>query len=335
MRQFLVFLLFLGALAGGWYARDLMPKHVEAEAHEEDHADKPGIEIADGIVKLDEETQERLGISVTPLPVADRTPFVRAIGSVLDPAPLIALESEIAIAKAAMNASRAEFEREQKGSENIAKKIVEAASVQARADELKVTTLMRRLPLEWGDMTAKLDAPALSQLCEKLARGAAGIARVDVIDGVSAATLPESAVVRALADEAKVITTTRIHSAPSVDSRTQSAAFLLLCDYAEGNLLPPGTAITAELRSMGEAKKGVLVPRGAIVRQGPQAWVYIEKEEREFARVPVALDTREEEGWFITSEAVPVGGKLVTTGAAALLSAELTAAGAGGGEEEP
>ena len=82
----------------------------------------------------------------------------------------------------------------------------------------------------------------------------------------------------------------------------------------------------AELKTAAETKKGVLLPRSAIVRVGSQAWVYFEKEEREFARLPVPLDARTDEGWFVgEGEDLKAGAKLVITGAQALLSTELNA----------
>lgn len=337
MKQFLVFLLILAAAVGGWYGRELIPEHEEGEeAHADEHAkeEKKSIEIENGVVKLDEETEQRLGIAVTPLIAVERAPATRAIGHVLDPAALVTLESEIAIATAARDASRTELERQQKSGDNIAHKLVDAAAVQARADELKVTTLKRRLPLEWGALTANLDATALGQLCDKLARGETGIVRVEVLIGDAPAAFPKAAIIKGIADDARPIAATRIFPAPSVDARTQSSAFLLLCEFANDARLQPGAAVTADLSGTGEIKKGVLLPRGSIVRQGPQTWVYVEKEERAFTRLPIIADARDEAGWFVMNDALAVGSKLVTTGAAALLSAELTAAGAGGGEEE-
>lgn len=338
MKQFLAFLLIVAAAAGGWYARDLIPpKHEDEKAKEEEHAEGQGVEIENGVVKLDEETEERLGIEVSELAEAKREPGIAGVGQVLDPAPLVALDGEITAAAAALDASRAELDRAQKlfqSGENVAKKSVDTAQALFRADEIKLSSLKRRLPLEWGSLIGSLDSSALSDLCEKLARGEAAIVRVEALGDLSA-ELPAGASIHRLNDASTSIEAERIAPAPSLDSKTQSVAFLLLCRFKEGNSLTPGTMVSAELKIKGEAAKGVIVPRDAIVRQGAQAWVYLEKEEREFTRVPVNLQTRDGEGWFISDEKVPAGAKLVTTGAAALLSAELTAAGAGGGEEEP
>jgi hypothetical protein len=130
--------------------------------------------------------------------------------------------------------------------------------------------------------------------------------------------------------DTRTITSPALTPAPSVNERTQAAAFLVQCD--EG--LQAGSAVTATFKLPGDATKAVLVPHNAIVRQGLQAWAYVEKEEHEFQRVPVTLDQRVSDGWLVEiGEVLKPDAKVITTGAASLLSVELTAAGAGGGEE--
>jgi hypothetical protein len=161
----------------------------------------------------------------------------------------------------------------------------------------------------------------------KLGNGTAAIVRVEALEPLAAS--PVSVELVRLGDT-KSFTSTNLVPAPTINERTQAMAFFVQCDQG----LQSGSAITAQLQLKGDATKAVLVPPSAIVRQGPQAWVYVEKEEHEFMRLPVTLDQRVNDGWLITgSDRIKPGTKVITTGAASLLSIELTAAGAGGGEE--
>ena len=329
MKQLLVLILIIGAALGGWYGRDLIPKHAEEE-HKEEHEAHAPFEIEDGALKLEDELEERLGIETSELKEVQRQPTATALGRVLDPAPLIALDHEITAAIAAAEISKAEAERAAelfKQGESVPKKNVVTAQAQSQTDQLKLDTLRSRLPIEWGQAVAKLDDAARRALVTKLGNGTSAIVRVEALEPL--ATSPLSVELTRLGDT-QSFTSTNLVPAPAINERTQAAAFFVQCDQG----LQPGSAITAQLQLKGDATKAVLVPPSAIVRQGPQAWVYVEKEEHEFMRLPVTLDQRVNVGWLVVpSDAVKPGTKVITTGAAALLSIELTAAGAGGGEE--
>lgn len=330
MKQFLVFLIVLAAAAGGWFARDLIPKHETKEKENEASAhEKKPVEVENGLVKLDEETGHRLGIETKELEAFEFAARIEGIGRVLDPAPLVALDQEIAAAQAAVDAARLEAQRARtlfQTGENVARKNVDIAEAQLRADELKLDALRKRLPLEWGALIAPLDDAARHALVENLVHGKSVIVRVETLNAETNTAPPSGVSVKLLSEGAPSIASTHIANAPSVDARTQSTAFLLQIDSAEKSNLTPGAAVMAELKTAAETKKGVLLPRSAIVRVGSQAWVYFEKEEREFARLPVPLDARTDEGWFVgEGEDLKAGAKLVITGAQALLSTELNA----------
>ena len=93
---------------------------VACKPHEPDHpAEKKEPEKAspishnaagETVIKLDAEAVKRVGVNVEPLAAADFSPEAKGFGRVLDPAPLAALVSEIAIAHLAVENSRRELE---------------------------------------------------------------------------------------------------------------------------------------------------------------------------------------------------------------------------------
>lgn len=70
------------------------------------------------VLKLDPEAQKRVGVKVEPLAAADFSPEVKGYGRVLDPAPLVALVSELAAAHLAVENGRREFQLAQKRRES-------------------------------------------------------------------------------------------------------------------------------------------------------------------------------------------------------------------------
>ncbi len=103
--------------------------------------------------------------------------------------------------------------------------------------------------------------------------------------------------------------------------RDAAGTILLLRVENEGLPLRPGRAVVAWLPLPGPARKGIVVPRSAVVRFDGQAWAYVRTAEGRFTRREVALDAPVEEGWFVEAPLAP-GEEAVVAGAQALLSEE-------------
>jgi len=88
--------------------------------------------------------------------------------------------------------------------------------------------------------------------------------------------------------------------------------------------LRPGMALTAYLQLPGEAAKGVLLPRPAIVRQEGALWAYVRTADDKVTRRPVERAVPTEAGWFVPA-GFKAGEALVVAGAQQLLSEELKA----------
>ena len=311
--------------AGG--EKDKPDKKEEAEPSRVGH-NKNG----ETVVKLDAETQQRLGLAVEPLAGTAGRTQVAAFGRVVDPTPLAAVESDLATAESALISSKSEAERLGslfKSGENIARKNLETAHAQFRADEIRVQALRRRLALEWGESVAKLNAEALHALLDSLVGGRVAIVRVDVLPGDTLTRDPSAARVVVLGHDDQPLVAASIAPAVAIDPKTQAQGVLLQIENPPFPLRP-GAAATAFLELPGDAQKGVVIPRATIVRHGGAAWVYVKTGDEKFVRREVTLSQPTGQGWCVSHGFEP-GEKVVSTGAQAILSEELKAQ-FGGGE---
>ncbi|MHA3772534.1 efflux RND transporter periplasmic adaptor subunit [Verrucomicrobiota bacterium sgz303538] len=339
MRSFAIILLTLFAAAGGWFAHEFLERgeHEEKPAHEEKAGEKAHEEepAKPGVVKLDEETQHRFGVEVAELAEAELPPRLAVTGRVLDPAPLIALDSELTTAVAALDVSKAAAERSRnlfQSGESVARKSVETAEAQLRSDEIKVQGLRRRMTIEWGEWLLGLDAANLQSFIDELVRGKAALVRLDLFADEAPAAEPIGAEISVLGNEKQSVRSGQIFTTMLVDARTQNHSYVVRCEVAEVPLRP-GSAVNGWVLLPGEPTHGVVIPREALIRHDAQTWVYAKAEEEgEFERRVVKLDKPLANGWFVGEGWKPEDA-VVTSGAQSLLSAELAALG-GGGEED-
>ena len=128
---------------------------------------------------MDEETQKRIALAVEPLKAATLKPELASYGRVIDPSPLVALDSELSAAETALEASQAAEARAKslfQSGENVARKQLESAEAQYRVDEAKAQGLRRRLEMEWvRGRFRKLDPAGREKLIDALARSRVGI----------------------------------------------------------------------------------------------------------------------------------------------------------------
>ncbi len=301
-----------------------------AEGAPKEDEEKP----EDFVVKLEKEKWKALDIDKAEPEKAELKPQRIAFGRVLDPAPLVTLDGELAAAEAALDASRAENERTQKllaAGENTSRKAAETAQAQFRADEIKADGLRRSALLEWGQVFAALDAVKRREFVEQLVHGDTALIRVDILPGDALAVLPKSARVIVMGREQQPIETQSITSAADVDAKTQAQGFILRVDKPPFPLRP-GMALTTWLELPEKPRAGFAVPRAAVIRHDGRAWVYVQEAEEKFVRKPVTLDTPldGERGWFIAGDGgIKSDDLLVVTGAQSLLSEELKAQGGG------
>lgn len=145
------------------------------------------------------------------------------------------------------------------------------------------------------------------------------LARVDVPAGDGIAQSLSAATIVPLGQDTHPLRAERIALAGSVDPKTQGQPFLFRV-LDPSLALRPGLSVTAYLEVPGAARRGVVVPASAVVRQSGNAWVYAQTSDDQFARRLVVLEEPADQGWFTRS--LQPGDRVVTTGAQALLSEE-------------
>lgn len=343
MKKFAHFLLIIVLLASlGWVIWRGLTGQSGTESKEEpeaasvppvsDSAEKGGSEEDSPKVSLAKEQIEAFHIATAPLTPCERVPELRALGQVLDPSPLVIIDSDLSAAEASLLASQAEFERTRSLGEHTSRKALENAQALFRVDEIKVGALRHQARLQWG---ALLPLDKRSDFIESIVNGDQAIVRVELLVGDAVPGKPSSATLFLAGRETGPIAVQAIYPALSSNALTQGQGYLLLAANT-GRPLVPGVAVTARLAFGGKPRNGYLLPRSAILRHDGRAWVFIQDETpNEFVRMAVAIDTPDESGWFVPAEAGGLNGDelIVISSPQLLLSEEMKQAG-GTGEED-
>lgn len=330
-KTFLGILLGL-ALGGGamWFYQQ---KHAGHEAKPEEKKEEKKEESfvhhgtnGETFLKLDKETQTRMGLKIAPLAAATLKPEVKAFGRVLDPTPLSALIIEATSTRTTLEASTKEFERLKTlaQTQNASARALETAEAAMRRDQIAATSVEPRLLLGWGKAIAS--QPDLPGFARALAAQEMALARVDLPLSQSLKDAPTGGRLAALTAPEKLAEAQFLGPAPSADPAMQAQGFLFL---QKPNPLPPGAALVAWLTVPGDTESGVTVPREALLRHEGEVFVYLQTGDDTFVRKEVELDRLTESGWFV-HEDLKASDKVVTVGAQQLLSEELK--GQGGGE---
>jgi hypothetical protein len=308
----------------GWGARN---DEGEGDEAEQVTSAPPKISHSSGgevVVELSRDEQARIGLETERVNAVTKSQEATAYGVVLDPAPLAAMDAELASARAAVAASRAEYERTRllhSEQQNVSLKDLETAQAKFQADQTQLNLQYQRLADEWGTKISAMSPAERARLIDALTKRIAGIMRVSLPPGQPLSGEPKEARLVVLGYETQPLVTRTIWSAPTVDSHLQGQSFMLKVE-AQGFPLRPGTAVTGHLESPGTAKPGVVVPEAAVVRTGDNAWAYVQIAPTRFERRQLEVAIPASRGWFVTS-GFASGDRVVVTGAQALLSEEL------------
>jgi hypothetical protein len=285
-------------------------------------------------ITVDAAEQTRLGVAVTTLQAANAPRGVATTGRVLDPGPLLQLDSDLTAAEASLAASRAEAERTRKlfaEDRTASARALEAANAQAQADLQRVNSAQRRLALEWGDGIASLPPKQRAQLLNDLAQVSAELIRVEMPAGTSIPKRGTILEIRSNADS-PVSKVTVLGTLPTADPRLQTWGVLAELKGSAARL-PIGQALAAEIPVGGSSPTGVVLPRGALLRKDSQVWAYVQTAPTTFLRREVTEYRPVLAGWFVDKGFAP-GDRVVTAGAAALLGVETPAPPAAAGDDD-
>jgi len=322
--KILLSLVIVVAAAALIYGYERMSKERTAAA-EGDQAVTAELKVKGGtngeaVVNLDLNAQKLIGLQTATLAASTQAPEMKGYGRVLDPAPLVALVSDMASAHAELDSSSKEYQRV-KGlfaqGENASARALETAEAAMKRDQIAVKTAEAQLVAAWGKALAgQPDLPAFIQSLVKLENV---LVRLDLPSGDSLKETPTGARLL-LPGTAQSVEARFLEWAATADPLVQGEGFLFVVTNAPAGLTP-GLALTGFLQVPGEPLHGVIVPDAAVVRSAGRAWVYVQTSETTFERRDIALDHPGADGWFVTSGVAP-DDRLVVTGAQALLSEE-------------
>lgn len=147
------------------------------------------------------------------------------------------------------------------------------------------------------------------------------LARVTAPPGQLLSEIPPTARLVAATNADHPIDATMLAVVPAVDARMQGTG-LLFSISSPPSWLRPGAAVRAFINLPGDARNGVVVPRGAIVRHAGTSWIFVENGKNKFVRRGISLDQPVADGWFSLHGAKP-GDRVVAVGAESLLGQEM------------
>ncbi len=285
-----------------------------------DHDDKPTSAAPTSAqpLKLDEKTQARSNIRVVALSATQASVEATGFARALDVGALAAIDAEAKSADAAAAASRAEAGRLAMlaaQDQSASRRSVEAARVQAQADDARAQLARRRVGLEFGPGLARLGRGGVSGLVSEIANGRAALVRIDIANVM----LRSGNSVR-IGDGANAASVRVLGAAASADTKLQSAGVLAIVrgNAAEG--LRAGRILPA-VTDTGSSRTGVTVPRDAIVRYQSGLWVFVEKPDKSFARIELIDAHAVANGWFVPRGLMP-GTRVAVSGAGSLMAIE-------------
>jgi hypothetical protein len=276
-------------------------------------------------VRLSPSVQRQLGIATQTLAVTHRAGETDAFAKVLDPEPLVQLDSDLTTAEAAAVASRAEAERSRAlhaADGSVAAKDMEAAVAQARSDALKVEMLRNRLDLEWGPGVARMSTAARARLVRGVVAGKVALVHVDTHnnDGQAGARFVKVDI----GDDS--VRGPVLGPARAAEPRLQSSGLIVEIEGPQAILLSVGLTNSAHIESQ-SPQTGFVAPLASIIRYRGLDWVYVRAGPETFDRRMLQNPVPEADGFFVT-QGFSAGDAVVTQGAGALFTAEQSVPGA-------
>jgi hypothetical protein len=278
-------------------------------------------------VTLTPQERDNLGIVTEAFGFSEITANWPASGQVLDASSLIASLGDLRTAELTAIASRQEATRTEllyRDDKNVARKVFDAARIQAETDATRVATLKGQLLATWGSGIANLSAAARAALSKELLNGRASLVRADQLYAATAGASIKSASVSTL-DTREQWSAQWLGLLPQTAGATLGGASLLRVPAA----LAAGRPLTVMLLGGGEVTRSPSVPAPAVIRWHGAEWIYQETSANHFERLAVQSGPRSDGRAIVAGGAAPKG-KVVIVGARALLAAELGASDAEG-----
>lgn len=287
-------------------------------------------------ITLDATTQQQSGLVTVELQQTKHHKQLRAYGTVLDLQPLVDLDNSDALAKAQVNAtqakldaSRAEFEREntlfKTQTSIVTLDKLQAAEATFHTDEAglasaeaQLRTVQETAKQSWGPVLGQQLGEA-NQTFARLVQRQEYLVQVTVSPGVLITTPPPTATIQMENGQRQEVT--YVSPATKTNPSIQGVSFLYTVP-ASSDLLP-GMNVLA-LLPLASTVDGLAVPSDAIVWWQGRAWVYVRTGPTTFARRAIATDYPLAEGGYLDRTLIS-GTAVVVQGAQMLLSEEFRA----------
>jgi D-alanyl-D-alanine carboxypeptidase len=270
--------------------------------------------------------QKEIGITTKILKPSVRPIEIEAYGFILDPAPLLKLNSDLLSAQAALDAASAQYRRTRRlyaEQKNASLRDLQTAQASHLTDKSQLEALEQQLRNDWGEEIARMDSGDRSQLVGALVDRREAVARVTAPVGDQPDDVPDAAEIFVLGHEEQPLKARAVYAAPMTVPTLQGQAFLVLIGRTQFPLRP-GTAVSARIPISKTSQQGVMVPRSAVVRYVGNEWVYCALERDRFVRLRIVPAEITDRGYFVTQNLAP-GTRIVVGGAQTLLSEELKA----------
>jgi hypothetical protein len=266
-------------------------------------------------------------VRTTVLSRAEIAPKIEGSGAILNPNGLLQFDADLRAAKIAAHYSAAQLDRAQALLKTavVSQQALETAEKQASTDGVQLKHLENRLRAEWGDEAPFLEPDARRDVVAKLSEGTVGLVRLDFPSDIEG--IPRKVQLYPLGGTTATAVE-KLWPAPLGNLAMPGVSYFGLFPSAPGLRAGDRARFSAEV---GPSSVGVVIPKGAIVLQGGEAWCYLETEPGKYQRKQVPLTLPVEQGYLVQGGFTP-GEKVVVRGAALLLARE--AEGATGDEGE-
>lgn len=249
-----------------------------------------------------------------PIKVAERATELSGIATIVDPAPLLQIDADIAAADIAAEFSSGTLERF-KATKSLSRQTIEAAVKQAATDATQQKLLELRLKQTWGENAPFLDGAQRKQVVAELSEGKRAIVRMDFPDLTGGA--PKSVRVTPLSG-GQPTPVADLWIAPSGSLSMPGVSYYGLINSGPGLRAGDRARLTAEAA---DTREGLIIPSSALVVTEGQTWCYVETAPETYEKRPVPLDHPYEDGYLVT-EGFKAGEKIVVRGASLLLARE-------------
>ena len=286
-----------------------------------------------GMVEISPRQATASGIEALALPITRYQPQTSVYASVLDPGPLLQARGQLRSAQAQADAARtqaAASEREYRRlallnsqDHTVSDKVTETAHATEEADRAHLRSAQATLLAaadtvrsRWGDVLTGWASAAHSPQLDALNSGQNALLSVALPQSGTTGSPPPTIRIVLPGTGGGDITARLVSPSPLADPVIQSPTYFY---QSPRGGLRTGMRIEAMLPA-GPSIEGVAIPNSAVVWYANRPWVYVQRDDTQFVRREIAVDTPAPSGGFVAQW--HGGERVVVKGVALLFSQE-------------